>query len=283
LNMNIHLAEHYGVCFGVRDALQLAETLASQGPLTILGELVHNPVVRERLAARGVREAAQDAPVGTVGGSVMITAHGASDRLREHWKATGLTLEDGTCPLVRNAHEQLRQLVTSGHFPVVIGKRGHVEVRGLTGDFPEAYVLECAEEIPALPEAAKYGVVSQTTQQVDRVRVLVAALRAAYPDREFVFRDTVCQPTKNRQLALTKLLSECDTLVVVGGRNSNNTLELVKAGEAAGKAVVHVTRAEELDATEFEKARDVGVTAGTSTLKETVAAVVARLRDFAAA
>jgi 4-hydroxy-3-methylbut-2-enyl diphosphate reductase len=153
----------------------------------------------------------------------------------------------------------------------------------LTGDFPEAYVLECAEEIPALPEAAKYGVVSQTTQQVDRVRALVAALRAAYPDREFVFRDTVCQPTKNRQLALTKLLSECDTLVVVGGRNSNNTLELVKAGEAAGKAVVHVTRAEELDATEFEKARDVGVTAGTSTLKETVAAVVARLRDFAAA
>ncbi len=278
--MKIQLAEHYGLCFGVRDAIAQAERLAAQGPLTILGELVHNPVVRERLAQRGVREGAlagESAPTP----QVMITAHGASDRQREEWRGAGFGVADGTCPLVRHAHGQLGLLVSLGYAPVVIGKRGHVEVEGLTGDFPDACVIENEDDIFHLPHRARYGVISQTTQPVEKVRALVEAIRAARPASEVRFTDTVCQPTKNRQAALRKLIAKCDTMVVVGGRNSNNTVQLVTAASVAGLAVFHIERAEELDPAWFSSAENVGLTAGTSTLKETVAAVHARLSEIA--
>ena len=278
--MKIHIAEHYGLCFGVRDAIAQAERLADAAPLTILGELVHNPIVRERLATRDVQEGSLGAVGDAPTQQVMITAHGASDMARGAWREAGFGVADGTCPLVRHAHGQLRVLVALGCQPVVIGKAGHVEVLGLTGDFPEAVVIESEADFSKLPIAARYGVISQTTQPIERVESLVAALRAHFPQSEVLFRDTVCQPTKNRQTALKKLLAECDTLVVVGGRNSNNTLALVAAAQAAGRRAIHVLCAEELRAEWFSTAENVGVTAGTSTLKETVAAVVARLEVF---
>jgi 4-hydroxy-3-methylbut-2-enyl diphosphate reductase len=277
--MHIQLAEHYGLCFGVRDALAEAEDLAQHGPLTILGELVHNPIVRERLIQAGVREGGLDRPADT--DQVMITAHGASDVARAAWGATGRRVADGTCPLVRHAHHQLRLLVDSGFFPVVIGKPGHAEVNGLTGDFPEACVVHGEGDIAALPSDRRLGLICQTTQPIERVLALVEAIRAERPGCEVRFVDTVCQPTKNRQLALRKLLAECETLVVVGGRNSNNTLQLVAAAEVAGRTVFHVERAAELRPEWFEYGLRVGVTAGTSTLRETVEEVRARLAEIA--
>ena len=281
--MKIQLAEHYGLCFGVRDAIARAEQLAREGPLTILGELVHNPVVRERLAGQGVSEGSLHRPESASTPQVMITAHGASDRLRGEWRAAGFGVADGTCPLVKHAHEQLRVLVFLGYFPVVIGKPGHVEVEGLIGDFPGAWVVESPADIAPLPAAERYGIISQTTQPLDKVQALVAAIRAARPGAEVRFTDTVCQPTKNRQNALRKLIAECDTLVVVGGRNSNNTLQLVAAATVAGRAVFHIERPDELEPGWFCQAEVVGLTAGTSTLKETVAAVRTRLEEIAAA
>lgn len=280
--MKIQLAEHYGLCFGVRDAIAQAEELATRGPLTILGELVHNPVVRERLARHGVHEGALDEPDSAQTSQVMITAHGASDKARAEWRSAGFGVADGTCPLVRRAHEKLGALVEQGFAPVVIGKRGHVEVNGLTGDFPDACIVECTDDLANLPHAERLGVISQTTQPLEKVLSLVAAIRDARPASEVRFCDTVCQPTKNRQNALRKLVEECDTLVVVGGRNSNNTLQLVAAAAVAGRAVHHVERAEELRGEWFREARIVGITAGTSTLKETVATVRTRLEAIAA-
>ena len=281
--MTIHLAEHYGLCFGVRDAIAQAERLADAAPLTILGELVHNPIVRDRLAHRGVEEGSLTAVASAPTAQVMITAHGASDAARAAWRDAGFGVADGTCPLVRHAHEQLRRLVALGYFPVVIGKPGHVEVNGLTGDFPEAYVLENEAAIATLPERERYGVISQTTQPIERVRALVEAIRRARPASEVQFADTVCQPTKNRQSALRKLIAEVDTMVVVGGRNSNNTLQLVNASAAAGLRVFHIERPGELRAEWFCDSEKVGLTAGTSTLKETVAAVHMRLEEIARA
>ncbi len=277
--MIIKLADHYGLCFGVRDAIAEATRLASQGPLTILGELVHNPIVRERLSKAGVREGVLDDPVQT--GQVMITAHGASDSVRDAWKQRGNGVADGTCPLVRHAHEQLRMLVTLGYVPVVIGKHGHVEVNGLIGDFPGAFVIQNEADAAALPTGSKIGIISQTTQPIERVLDLVAAIRAAEPGRDVRFIDTVCQPTKNRQNALHKLVEECDTIVVVGGRNSNNTLQLVNAARTAGLRAIHIERAEELQTEWFVDSHIVGLTAGTSTLKETVEEVHARLAQIA--
>ncbi len=154
----------------------------------------------------------------------MITAHGASDRKREEWRMAGYGVADGTCPLVRHAHDQLRLLVQLGYFPVVIGMRGHVEVVGLTGDFSEACVVETAEDISRLPDGERFGVISQTTQPLERVQALVGMLRAARPASEVRFVDTVCQPTKNRQKALRKLIAECDTLVMPGRLRTHRSL-----------------------------------------------------------
>lgn len=281
--MKILLAEHYGLCFGVRDAIAQAERLAAQGPLTILGELVHNPVVRTRLTAGGVVEGSLGTPPSSGTGQVMITAHGASDEARGRWRTAGYGVADGTCPLVRHAHDQLRMLVQLGYAPVVIGQAGHVEVNGLVGDFPGAVVIQTETDFLSLPPSGKIGVISQTTQPVERVRSLVEAMRVARPGCEIRWVDTVCQPTKNRQRALRSLLAEADTVVVVGGHNSNNTLQLVAAAAVEGRDVHHVETADDLRAEWFEQAEVVGITAGTSTLKETVAAVRDRLESFAQA
>jgi 4-hydroxy-3-methylbut-2-enyl diphosphate reductase len=279
--MNIHIAEHYGICFGVRDALALAEEIArKEEPLTILGELVHNPIARERLAALGVREGSLEAASETVTRRVLITAHGASDAARERWRASGHTVEDATCPLVRHAHWQLRRLVKDGGFPVIIGKHGHVEVLGLAGDFPGALVVETEEDIAALPGAPLYGVVAQTTQPIDRVLRLVVALRAARPDSRVRFVDTVCRPTKERQTALRDLMRKVEVVIVVGGRNSNNTRELVATVRAAGLRAHHIERAEELREEWIAGVTNVGITGGTSTLPETVEQVRRRLLEM---
>ncbi|MFN2507379.1 MAG: 4-hydroxy-3-methylbut-2-enyl diphosphate reductase [Chthoniobacterales bacterium] len=279
--MKIIVADHLGMCFGVRDAIAQAERLAGQAPLTILGELVHNPVVGERLRAAGVREKSHPSDLPQPGGTrVMITAHGASDRRHEELRARGFETADATCPLVRRAHHQLRVLVAAGYFPVVIGKRGHVEVQGLTEDFAHAVAVESTRDVADLPQHPRYGIISQTTQPIEHVRRVVAEIERARPDAEVRFIDTVCQPTKDRQQALKALVEQAETIVVVGGRTSNNTMQLVKTCSAAGRKVVHVERAEELPAGSFHGVRSVGVTAGTSTLPETVAAVVERLKQI---
>lgn len=286
--MTITLAEHHGMCFGVRDALARAESLldgndpGAPAPLTILGELVHNPVVRERLRARGAHEGRLDdfgsAPAA---GRVLITAHGAADERRDAWRDAGFEVADATCPLVRRAHRQLAALVAAGYQPVVIGRHGHVEVRGLTGDFPGAAVVQDEADLAAVPPAARLGVIAQTTQPPDRVHALVAALRDARPEAEVKFCDTVCQPTKDRQVALQTLLAQVDVVVVVGGHGSHNTRQLALAAETAGRRAHQVERPGEIRPEWFTPGERVGLTAGTSTLPETVAAVHARLREIA--
>ena len=282
--MTIHVAQHHGLCFGVRDALAQAESLAGAAPLTILGELVHNPVARERLTNLGAREGTldnfQSAPAGS---PVLITAHGAADERRRAWTAAGFAVADATCPLVRRAHHALAELVAAGCHPVVIGRHGHAEVRGLTGDFPGASVVQDVSDTDALPtDAPRLGVVAQTTQPPDHVATLLDAIRRARPGSEVRFRDTVCQPTKDRQNALRALLTTVDAVVVVGGRNSHNTRQLALAAETAGRRVLQVERPEELPVGWFRAGERVGLTAGTSTLGETVATVRARLETIAA-
>ena len=278
--MTIHLAEHYGICFGVRDALALAERLSDDEPLTILGQLVHNPIARERLDSLGVNQASLDDDLHSVTHRVMITAHGASDATRARWRESGHAVEDATCPLVRLAHGHLRRLVDQGCFPVIIGKHGHVEVLGLAGDFPGATILETEADLPSIPNHPRYGVISQTTQPIDRVLRLVVALRFARPNSQVKFRDTVCRPTKDRQEALRSLIKKVELIIVVGGHNSNNTRELVETVRAAGLTAHHIERPEELRPEWFTGINHAGLTGGTSTLPETVAQVRSRMLEI---
>ncbi len=280
--MKVILAEHYGLCFGVEDALEQARKLAQQAPLTILGELVHNPLVREELSRIGAVQGQIDDLQSASTRQVMVTAHGASDAAQAAWRGAGFGVADGTCPLVKHAHARLRSLVELGYHPVVIGQKGHAEVMGLIGDFPDATVIAQESDFGNLPVRTRYGVISQTTQPIEKARALVENLRAARHESEVRFCDTVCKPTKDRQRALRELLERVDVLIVVGGRNSNNTRQLVEASLAAGIVAHHIERPAELDVRWFRANETVGLTAGTSTLRETVGAVHARLLAIAA-
>ena len=130
--MRIIRAAHLGMCFGVRDAITLALEHADAGPLTILGDLVHNPTVLSGLEAKGIAVAQDVAHVKTT--TLMVTAHGTSERTLARTRALGLTVVEATCPLVRVAHRAVAALARDGYHVVIVGQRDHVEVRGLTGD-----------------------------------------------------------------------------------------------------------------------------------------------------
>lgn len=277
--MRILKADHLGMCFGVRDAIALARREAARGPVTVVGRLVHNETVVGRLRREGVSFTPD--PDGVTTPVAIITAHGTSDRRREALRDRGLEVADATCPLVHRAHEALGRLVRDGFHPVIIGIPDHVEVRGLAEDHPGVEIVRDEAGIDSLPIRPRYGVVSQTTQPVARVRALVARLRDRMPESLVRWIDTVCRPTKERQEAAEALAAEADVVVVVGGPLSNNTRELAATCRLQCPRVHPVATVEDLRREWFGPDDTVGLTAGTSTPDDVIDAIERRLREWA--
>jgi 4-hydroxy-3-methylbut-2-enyl diphosphate reductase len=274
--MRIIRAARLGMCFGVRDAIDLAFAHAAAGPLTILGDLVHNPTVLSALEAKGVAVAQDLAEVATP--TVMVTAHGASERALARTRALGLTVVEATCPLVHVAHRAVAALARDGYHVVIVGQRHHVEVRGLTGDLDRFDVVLDEDDVLALEEHPRIGVAAQTTQPLEKVRRLVDAIKRRFPRSEVRFVDTVCKPTKDRQSAAIEVARQADVVIVVGGRSSNNTRELVQTCARYCETVHHVETDAEVRPEWFDDAEVVGVTAGTSTPDDVIDRVEARIR-----
>lgn len=279
--MKIIRAEHLGMCFGVKDAIALAMETSKREPLTILGDLVHNETVLAELRAQGIRFDQQPATVITQ--TVMVTAHGASERALNATRQRGLKVLEATCPLVHVAHRALARLVREGFHPVIIGKRDHVEVRGMTEDLIEFDVVLSVDDVAALQERPRFGVMAQTTQPIEKVRQLVRQIQERFPGSKVRFVDTVCQPTKQRQGAAVELAQKCDVVVVIGGAHSNNTHELVKTCSQFCPRVHHIQTADDLRAEWFRSDDTVGITAGTSTPDSVIEAIEQQLSQFAAA
>ena len=280
--MRILRAAHLGMCFGVRDAIALALEHAGAGPLTVLGDLVHNPTVLGALEAKGIAVTQDVAAVTTP--TVMVTAHGTSERTLARTRALGLTVVEATCPLVRVAHRAVAALVRDGCHVVIVGQRDHVEVRGLTGDLDRGSfdVVLDDDDVLALHEHPRFGVAAQTTQPLEKVRHLVALIRRRFPQADVRFLDTVCKPTKDRQSAAVDMARQADVVVVIGGRSSNNTRELVKTCARYCARVHHVQTDADVRPEWFDSATIVGLTAGTSTPDDVIDRVEARLRGIAA-
>jgi 4-hydroxy-3-methylbut-2-enyl diphosphate reductase len=280
--MRVLRADAMGLCFGVRDALAIAGSRPQPSATTILGELVHNEAVLVQLRTRGFQMTAEgDRESLPATEEVLVTAHGISDRERRRLESAGKRLIDTTCPLVQRVHRAAQALQADGFHVLVLGRRSHAEVRGIVEDLNSYDVLEKPEDAIEFAHP-KLGLVCQTTTPPSLARQILAAVRARNPSAKIRFADTICQPTRERQQALDRLLSKVDAMIVVGGKNSNNTRQLVERCLRANVPVRHVQDAEDVDPRWLRGFQVIGLTAGTSTLDETIDAVYSALRRLPA-
>jgi 4-hydroxy-3-methylbut-2-enyl diphosphate reductase len=275
--MKVINAQAMGMCFGVKDALSTVMTMDHPERVTVYGQLVHNGEVLKRIKARGFSMLEEsDRAFAILTPNVVITAHGLSDKERRTLEASGKKLIDTTCPLVSRVHQIAKGLHEQGYFVVVVGRKDHVEVRGIVGDLERYAVVERPEDVIVYP-ADSIAVVCQTTTPPALIDLLFESISRKNAGKVIRLIDTICGPTRERQQAVEDLLPEVQALVVVGGKNSNNTRQLRALGEKAGVPCFQVENASELRTEWFYGLDTVGLTAGTSTLDQTIDEVYAAL------
>jgi 4-hydroxy-3-methylbut-2-enyl diphosphate reductase len=264
--MNVIRADAMGVCFGVRRALQIADRVHCPESVTILGQLVHNEAVLSDLESRGFRMTAEgDRAAVPSTPQVLITAHGISQVRRQRLEAAGKRLIDTTCPLVRRLHRAAQSLAAEGFFVLVIGRPGHVEVQGIVEDLADYEVCAGPADVRSYP-SDRIGIVCQTTTPPRVARAIQWAVRLRNLRAQIRFIDTICRSTRERLEAVQGLLRQVDAMVVVGGRNSNNTRELADLCREHGVTTWHVQSADDLQPSWFDGCWTVGLTAGASTV-----------------
>ena len=273
------LARENGFCFGVKKAVELTEAAAETGkPVHNLGQVVHNPNISQRLAARGVKVIADPAQADS--GIVVIRAHGVPPALRARIEERGLECIDATCSLVLRAQRFTKQLADEGYTVVILGTPEHPEVIGLVA-FAGAdhVVVETSEQWERLPKMKKAGVVSQSTQPPWAFSALVS--HVATISQETKIFNTVCPVTVKRQHAATELAGETDVILVVGGKNSANTRELVNLARMQGRTAYHIEDAAELERGWLQGKERVGLIGGCSTPMDTLLDVKERAEALA--
>ncbi len=266
--MKVSLASALGTCFGVKDAINLALEPQFKGDLTIVGQLVHNRQVNESLKKNGVSVVnGADTLDQIKTKKVMITAHGAAEKMKKKLTDAGLVVFDASCPLVMRVHNTIKSMVDKNYFPVVIGQEDHVEVKGIVGDLDDYVVVGSEDDLEKLRATGKrkFGIVSQTTQQMEKVEHLVGKIRKMDCVDDVAFVNTICQPTRDRQIAVGDLADQVDLMIVIGGYNSSNTKKLVQVCNEKNVEAHHVEASSQLDHQWFTNKKHVGITAGTST------------------
>jgi 4-hydroxy-3-methylbut-2-enyl diphosphate reductase len=262
-----------GTCFGVRDAIDLAMSPEFNSDLTIVGQLVHNPQVSESLKQNGVSLVPGIEDIDQIKTKkVMITAHGAAEKTKQKLQDAGFIVFDATCPLVMRVHQTIKLMVTKGFFPVVIGQEDHVEVKGIVGDLEDHLVINNEDDFKKIKKSGyrKLGIVSQTTQQTDKVENLVEKIKALDYVDDVSFVNTICQPTQDRQVAVHELADQVDLMIVIGGFNSSNTKKLIHVCEEKGVEARHIESFHQLSQEWFIGKKHVGITAGTSTPEDII-------------
>ena len=289
--MDIVLANPRGFCAGVDRAIEIVkraiETLGA--PIYVRHEVVHNRFVVEDLRQRGAVfvEELDEVPTGA---TVIFSAHGVSQAVRQEAAARGLKIFDATCPLVTKVHIEVARHCRAGRDVVLIGHEGHPEVEGTMGQWQaeagqgRIYLVEDVEDVANLDIAQPDNVAytTQTTLSVDETRDVVAALQAKYPNLQGPRHDDICYATQNRQDAVRELAENCDLVFVVGSVNSSNSNRLRELAEKQGANAYLIDGAEFIDPAWLKGKTRIGVTAGASAPEVLVQGVISRLQQLGA-
>ena len=278
------LAAPRGYCAGVDRAVQTVErALELHGaPVYVRKEIVHNKHVVEQLRERGaifVDELGDSVPEGAV---TVFSAHGVSPAVHADAERRGLETIDATCPLVTKVHREAVKFAEQGYTIVLIGHGGHEEVEGTMGEAPEHIVLvETEDDVDTLevadPDRVAY--VSQTTLSVDETRAIIARLRERFPNITGPRTDDICYATTNRQAAVKQLATQCDLVLVIGSRNSSNSVRLVEVARDHGAESHLIDNAGQVDEAWLEGKSVVGISSGASAPEELVSRLVAFFRE----
>ena len=280
--MEVRLASERGFCFGVEDAIELAEAAVEQhgaGRVVALGPVIHNKEVVGKLERAGLNQSGDLDTIDT-DKVVLIRSHGASPETMERIEQRGLDVIDATCVLVKRAQNVVKQLHDEGYHVVMIGDRNHPEVKGVIGYAPNVTVIDSGSDLAvALPYRERLGIVAQTTHSPEHVASVIADILQR-PYREVKIVNTLCLEVTRRQEAAIELCKDVDVMFVLGGLHSANTKEMARLCGEAGTRTFHVETWEQFDPTMVEDVSVAGVTAGASTPESVITDFVTNLREL---
>ncbi len=280
------LAEPRGFCAGVDRAIEIVErALALHGaPIYVRHEIVHNTYVVEDLRTKGAIfiEDLTEVPAGA---TLVYSAHGVSQAVRQEAAARGFLVFDATCPLVTKVHVEVAKLHKEGYEFLMIGHKGHPEVEGTVGQLADGiYLVEDVADVQRVqvknPE--RLAVVTQTTLSVDDAAEILEAVKARFPQVREPKKQDICYATQNRQDAVKVLAPQVDVVIVVGSHTSSNSNRLREVAQRLNTPAYLVDSEEDLRADWFDGKVRVGLTAGASAPEVLVKSVVARLRELGA-
>lgn len=279
--MKIILANPRGFCAGVDMAIEtVEEAIKIVGtPLYVYHEIVHNRHVVERFVREGVVfvDHIDDAPAKS---TVVFSAHGVSPAVRQRAKDRGCTLIDATCPLVTKVHMEAIRYAKQGYKILLVGHAGHDEVEGTVGEAPDAItIVESPEDVEKLSFTTdtKLAYLTQTTLSLDDANIIIGAIKAKFPQVKDPPTDDICYATTNRQSAVRALAKDADLVLVVGSKNSSNSVRLTEISETSGTQAYLVDDKSEIDHAWFQGVNAVLVTAGASAPEYLVQEIVEEL------
>ncbi len=277
--MELVIAQDIGFCFGVERAYKtsLDALNNSKKECQMLNSLVHNERVVKELKEKGLKfvESVDDVEKGTV----IIRAHGVSDKVIQELKSKKIKIVDATCPLVKKAQDFARLLDKEKRKVVIIGEKNHAEVKAINGAIKEKGILiENEDEIAKIPKKHPIGVVIQTTQNAEKTKLFLARLKKEFHDIKI--HETFCFSVMKRQEQVRDLARKTDIVLVIGSESSANTQKLVEIALEEGKKAYKVNGGEYVKPEWFNKGIKVGIASGTSAPKWIINEVIDKLKKI---
>ena len=276
------LATPRGFCAGVERAIEIVERVLQQcgTPVYVRHEVVHNKYVVDNLKAKGAIfiEELTEVPDNA---TLVFSAHGVSQKIRDDAQRRGLRIFDATCPLVTKVHTEVIRMHRQGFEIIMIGHQGHPEVEGTMGQISDhIHLVSSVEDVATLTlsQPDKVSYVTQTTLSLDDARTIIAALRVRFPLLSGPKKNDICYATQNRQDAVKHLAETVDAIFVVGSVNSSNSNRLREVAEIKGVSAWLIDDADDIQPQWLENKARIGVTAGASAPEILVQNVVKRLQ-----
>ena len=281
--MHVLLAQPRGFCAGVNRAIAIVErALEVYGrPIYVRHEIVHNKTVVNELKAKGAIfiEHLREVPDGA---TVILSAHGVPQKVKDYAASRPLRIFDAACPLVLKVHREVIKMHSEGLSVIVVGHKGHAEVEGTMGQVKDniyrAYTLEEVQQLQ-VPDPEKVGYVTQTTLSTDETKEVIAWLKEKFPKIRSLSAADICYATQSRQQAVKALAAQVQLVLVIGSSSSSNSKRLRDIAQREGVEAFLIDSAEDIEPSWLEGIDRIGLTAGASAPEHLVQGVVQYLKD----